>query len=833
MAEALASVAVTIGGVRQIAKADANGQWNAAFNAAPADGLATISAVASIGNVNSIPASRSVVVDTLAPAALSIRHSASSSASDAAISVSGIEVGATVAYSVDGGDYSAAYAPPLTNGKHTVTVTQTDAAGNISAPATVTLLVGTVINRQAELVSQRTPNKTDTVFGTLVNMFDASIAFDAPGYAVFKAQDASRYGNPGGTGFTDAGGSVWDIIVSNPDGQLALVTHTPGDANRSAEVGAFMDGLIPPTVSGHHVIFSSPDAGLLGNSTAFADAHPDVDDYFSYDVQTGETTLITHDGASRSSSSYAGALSGPMGSGRYLAYSATAISGLGDASGRFSNADSRATDIVVFDMESGALQLVTHNANASNLSSSVSSTTSPTLRAVTDHYVIFSAPDAGTYGTGEAYFRDGSIYSNDLMAYDVYTGELRLVNHDSQLGAKTTSGDIAIAYEGALNDHVYFSARDATTFGNNGVAFRDTDTHGTDVYAYDLHNGTIDLVTHTTDLGTAAGRGASYDVLGIAGDNLFFRENRMNTGLGNADGHVFSDLSSPVGGSDAAWNIYAYNNQTQALALVTHSAGSAFTSLTAPRDQSVGFVGVSDDHAYAVFKAADASDFGNGAPGNGTAAFTDANTLQDDLLAYRLSDGAQQLITHDFSKGGGTAAVSPATFKAITGQYVIFQAADATAYGNDGVAFGDADKSAADLFSYNLQTGRTDLITGQAGSNTGAGGSAAKYLASDGQHVIFSAADATQYGFTDSDTSTEDLFSYNLASHALQLLNFAPGEPNTTASHVTFSRSDGQYAYFTTNETAALGYPDAASASSPTPPAVGPTYTDLFRVLLT
>ena len=59
------------------------------------------------------------------------------------------------------------------------------------------------------------------------------------------------------------------------------------------------------------------------------------------------------------------------------------------------------------------------------------------------------------------------------------------------LPADCVLGDIAIAYEGALNDHVYFSARDATTFGNNGVAFRDTDTHGTDVYAYDLHNGTI------------------------------------------------------------------------------------------------------------------------------------------------------------------------------------------------------------------------------------------------------------------------------------------------------------------------------------------------------
>ena len=832
VAEALASVAVTFGDVRRLAQADANGHWSVRLDQVPVDGPATISAIASIGTTNSAAATRDVVVDTVAPAALSIHHSTGAAASAAAISVSGIEDGATVSYSVDGGAYSAAYVPPLTPLLHKVTVTQTDAAGNVSAPASTPLLLfGGSVSRRAELLSHRSTGDSGN---SLAFMGYTLSNFDAPGYALFKASDASQFGNPDGTRFTDAGLATWDIILSNPDGQLALVTHAPGDANRSAGIGTVLDWQTAPVVFGHHVIFSSPNAALLGNSTAFTDANPAGLDYFSYDVRNGQTALITHDDASRTDSSYAGVLSGRMGSGRYLAYSATAISGLGDANGAFSNADRSAADIVVFDVESGALQLVTHNTTASNLSSSVSSTAPPTLRAVTDHYVIFSAADVGTFGTAEGYFKDSSIYSNDLIAYDVYTGELRLINHGPQLGALSTSVDTTISYQGALNDHVYFSARDATTFGNNGVAFRDTDPDGPDLYAYDLHNGIINLVTHTTDLGTSAGRGSAYDVVGMAGDDLFFRENRMNTGLGNADGQIFTDLSSPVGGSDAAWNIYAHNNQTQALALVTHSASSAFTSATAPGDQSVGFLGVSDDNAYVIFKAADASDFGNGVPGAGTAAFTDANALQDDLLAYRLSDGAQQLITHDFSAGAGTAAASPATFKAIAGQFVIFQAADATAYGNDGVAFADAKKSAADLFSYNLNTGKTDLITSQPGSNTGAGGSAAKYLATDGQHVIFSAYDAAQYGFTDADPASADVFSYNLATHALQLLNFAPDRQTTTAGKVTFNHSDGQYAYFTTDSATPLGFNDAMTGyQSPALGALGPGYTDQFRVLLT
>ncbi|MEX8522257.1 MAG: beta strand repeat-containing protein [Leptothrix ochracea] len=48
----------------------------------------------------------------------------------------GIEAGATVQYSVDGGAWGAAYTVPALDGPHTVSVRQTDVAGNVSTPST-------------------------------------------------------------------------------------------------------------------------------------------------------------------------------------------------------------------------------------------------------------------------------------------------------------------------------------------------------------------------------------------------------------------------------------------------------------------------------------------------------------------------------------------------------------------------------------------------------------------------------------------------------------------------------------------------------------------------
>ena len=85
-------------------------------------------------------------LDATRPAAPKLALAADTGASatdrvtrDAALTLSGLERGATLSYAVDGGPAASRYDPAaLADGRHTVTVTQTDAAGNLSKAASLT-----------------------------------------------------------------------------------------------------------------------------------------------------------------------------------------------------------------------------------------------------------------------------------------------------------------------------------------------------------------------------------------------------------------------------------------------------------------------------------------------------------------------------------------------------------------------------------------------------------------------------------------------------------------------------------------------------------------------
>lgn len=98
-----------------------------------------------------------LTIDTAAPGApvLSLVHDTGASASDlitsdAHIAVVTAETGGTLAYSLDGGAYAASYDPSaLLDGKHTLSVTQTDAGGNVSTAGSI----GFTLSRSAPSVT--------------------------------------------------------------------------------------------------------------------------------------------------------------------------------------------------------------------------------------------------------------------------------------------------------------------------------------------------------------------------------------------------------------------------------------------------------------------------------------------------------------------------------------------------------------------------------------------------------------------------------------------------------------------------------------------------------
>ncbi|MCJ2112006.1 Ig-like domain-containing protein [Methylobacterium sp. E-025] len=125
------------------ATADANGQY-AIAPAGLADGVHTLTATETYLGVAAGSARVGLVLDRAAPGTpgLALAHDTGASASDritsdASLTVKAAETGGKLGYVVDGSAVGAYDPSTLKDGAHTVSVTQSDAAGNVSAARTV------------------------------------------------------------------------------------------------------------------------------------------------------------------------------------------------------------------------------------------------------------------------------------------------------------------------------------------------------------------------------------------------------------------------------------------------------------------------------------------------------------------------------------------------------------------------------------------------------------------------------------------------------------------------------------------------------------------------
>jgi hypothetical protein len=118
------------------------GAWGA-YTAPASDGQhnVVVHQIDAAGNISAASAPLTFTLDTIvATPAISLVTDtgvADGITSNVALNApTGVEAGALVEYSVDGGNWAATYTAPTVDGAHTVSVRQTDLAGNISTPST-------------------------------------------------------------------------------------------------------------------------------------------------------------------------------------------------------------------------------------------------------------------------------------------------------------------------------------------------------------------------------------------------------------------------------------------------------------------------------------------------------------------------------------------------------------------------------------------------------------------------------------------------------------------------------------------------------------------------
>ncbi|NQD97183.1 hypothetical protein HP532_31455, partial [Pseudomonas sp. CrR25] len=128
---------------------DGGSTWSSSFTPLEGSNTVAVRQTDAAGNVSG-SSSLSFVLDTqVAAPGLALSSDSGSSDSDAltnngALSITGIESGALVEYSIDGGNTWSSSFTPL-EGSNTVAVRQTDAAGNVSGSSSLSFVLDTQV----------------------------------------------------------------------------------------------------------------------------------------------------------------------------------------------------------------------------------------------------------------------------------------------------------------------------------------------------------------------------------------------------------------------------------------------------------------------------------------------------------------------------------------------------------------------------------------------------------------------------------------------------------------------------------------------------------------
>jgi hypothetical protein len=500
-------------------------------------------------------------------------------------------------------------------------------------------------------------------------------------------------------------------------------------------------------------------------------------DIVAVDLATGSQQLLSHSAAVGHLQSQAGDVRDVTLSadGRYVLFTAADASKFGNSGTAFSDATPAVSDLFATDLQTGQIRLLSRSGASPTTSAGVAPTP---LGTTTNGWAVFSAADASAFG-----FSDNASGTTDLIAVNLADGTLKLISRASA-GSITTSAATALSFEKIDGKYVYFSANNATAFGFSG----DADTNRADLFRYDPSSGTLDLLSHAISSTTDAlggnyrsgsltvspnGRYAAFVLdmqaasggfsVAISGDALFLADLQTGTiRLVNASNSNGRNLSY---GAWAAVRNYRRFFTPDSNAFVWDSSYGGFIN----SDRSGGATGWDDQYGVNAYLV----DLSNGV--------NNAGTAQTNHLISNSPASTTQAAAANVTLVGVSA----------DSRLVYFTAADASRFGNDGIAFSDAASSATDIFAYEIATRTIGLVSGANGTSYGQ--TATFQGATDGGAVLFSLGDVAGLTSTAGLLSDANGTGTDLLASRFNLLDLATAddtsETGTATDNITSKRS--------------------------------------------
>ena len=457
------------------------------------------------------------------------------------------------------------------------------------------------------------------------------------------------------------------------------------------------------TATGYGVSLLEAVAANL-SATMRREAASAARDVVAVDLATGTQMLVSHSAAAGNLQSQAGDVRNVTLSadGRFVLFTAADARRFGNAGTAFTDVAPAVTDLFATDLRTGRIQLLSRGATAT-----ASAGVAPTLLGTTaDGWAVFSVANPTAFG-----FTAGAAATTDLIAANLVDGTLRLISRASA-GAATTSAGVAVTCERVTGGHVYFSAADARAFGFTS----DADATRADLFRFAPSTGTLELVSHAVTSPTAA-LGGSYR----GGSLTVSPQGRFVA--------FVLDMQAASGGFSTSVTgdaLFIADMQTGAIRMVNadNAEGSRLSYgawagvQNEPRFFSPDGTSFVWQSSYSGWIHSDRSGEASGWDSqNGTTAYVldlgggvrNAGTPQTNRLVSHSPVSVTQ------------AAAASVTLVGVSGdgRVAYLTAADARAFGNDGVAFADPGPTVTDVIAVDLATRGMSVVSGDAAGSFG------------------------------------------------------------------------------------------------------------------